>query len=255
MKLSYEDLISGDAIPVKGVGRLRSPYLKELWPSTGIGMWDYNFYLNILSWDKHDIIKFLSTTMSQKGFARLEDNDKISAYDVITLLDAPRMTLQKVMSFFMHEKISWDEHSKRFITSDEQHGKKIGSIDRENFEDVRDMMLQMNYVSIGNSAAPIKHSSEAAKKAWDKVQEHLKKQSTKPNSDKTLSMGNIISKLSAADTSYNLLNIYNLTVFQLYDQFFQYGFLRAMNLNEMAYSNHGGEKFDIQGWLKPIFKT
>ncbi len=43
-----------------------------------------------------------------------------------------------------------------------------------------------------------------------------------------------------------------VTVFQLYDQFFQYGYLRAMDLSEMAYSNHGGKDFDIQAWLKPI---
>ena len=64
----------------------------------------------------------------------------------------------------------------------------------------------------------------------------------------------MISKLCAANIGYTLFNIYELTVFQLYDQFFQYGYLRAMNLNEMAYSNHGGEKFDIQAWLKPIIK-
>ena len=43
-----------------------------------------------------------------------------------------------------------------------------------------------------------------------------------------------------------------VTVFQLYDQFFQYGYLRAMDLSEMAYSNHGGKDFDLQAWLKPI---
>ena len=52
MKFSYEDLISGDAIYVDGVGHLRSPQLKELKPTQGIGTWNYNLFLSMLSWDK-----------------------------------------------------------------------------------------------------------------------------------------------------------------------------------------------------------
>ena len=61
-----------------------------------------------------------------------------------------------------------------------------------------------------------------------------------------MQLSNIISKLSCVSVGYTLLNIYDLTVFQLYDQFFQYGYLRAMDLSEMAYSNHGGKDFDLQ---------
>ena len=112
----------------------------------------------------------------------------------------------------------------------------------------------MNYINIGESAKPVKHSSAQAQELWERAQQYLKEESAKAPPDKNMNLGNIISKLCAASTSYNLFNIYDLTIFQLYDQFFQYGYLRAMNLNEMAFSNHGGENFDMQGWLKPIIK-
>ena len=59
MKFAYEDLISGDSIPVDGVGHIRSPLLRELKPTQGIGTWTYGLYLNLLVWEKDDLIKFM----------------------------------------------------------------------------------------------------------------------------------------------------------------------------------------------------
>ena len=96
---------------------------------------------------------------------------------------------------------------------------------------------------------------KAQKKAAEEAKKKAAEEAAKKKADKRLQLGNIISKLSCVSTGYTLLNIYNLTVFQLYDQFFQYGYLRAMDLNEMAFSNHGGKNFDIQAWLKPIINN
>ena len=250
MKFNYEDLISGDSIPVTGVGHIRSPLLSELKPTQGIGAWRYNLYLNVLIWDKEELINFmrLSTGRKLKAFDKAE---KLTAFDVVTLLDSPRKLLQDAMAFFMDENIIWDNDKKYFVTSIKDTNQTIGVINRDNFEDVRDMMLQVNYINLGQKAKPQKFASKKAKELWEKAQQYLKN-GAKKKADKRLQLGNIISKLSCVSTGYTLLNIYNLTVFQLYDQFFQYGYLRAMDLNEMAFSNHGGKNFDIQAWLKPI---
>lgn len=252
MKFSYEDLISGDSIFVSGIGHFRSPLLKELKPSIGIGTWTYNLYLNLLAWDKDEVINFMRLSTG-KRLRSLEQNDKLTLFDVICLIEEPRKLLQKAMAFFVDEIVSWDESARSFILKNDLD-EDVGRINRENFEEVRDMMLQMNYINIGESAKPVKHSSQQAQELWERAQQYLKEESVKATPDKNMNLGNIISKLCAASTSYNLLNIYDLTVFQLYDQFFQYGYLRAMNLSEMAFSNHGGENFDMQAWLKPIIK-
>lgn len=253
MKFSYEDLISGDAIFVKDIGHFRSPLLKELKPSGSIGAWMYQLYLNILSWDKKSCLDFMKI-MTKRKLTKLEENEKVTTFDAMTILDEPRELLQNAMAFFMRETLTWDKISRAFITTSTDKNETIGSINRDNFEEVRDMMLQLNYISIGESAAPIQHSSAKAKELWERSQQYLKEQSSKSSKDKSYTFGNIVSKLCAANTGYTLFNIYDLTIFQLYDQFFQYGYLRAMSLNEMAFSNHGGEKFDMQAWLKPILK-
>lgn len=84
MKFSYADLISGDSIPVNGVGHFKSPKLWQLMPTKGIGTWVYNFYLNILSWDKEDVLKFISGIgMSTKA---LETRGELTTFDIIVLV-------------------------------------------------------------------------------------------------------------------------------------------------------------------------
>ncbi|MGN0819843.1 MAG: hypothetical protein ACI4M6_05550 [Christensenellaceae bacterium] len=253
MKFNYEDLISGDSIPVSGVGHIRSPQLWELKPTQGIGAWKYNFYLNLLIWDKDELIKFMRLSTGKKLKA-LDNAEKLTAFDVITLLDSPRKLLQDAMAFFMDENICWNNEKKVFITFIEDTNNVTGVINRDNFEDVRDMMLQVNYINLGRMAKPQKFASKKAKELWERAQQYLKN-GAKKKADKRMQLGNIISKLSCVSTGYTLLNIFNLTVFQLYDQFFQYGYLRAMDLNEMAFSNHGGKNFDMQAWLKPIINN
>ena len=251
MNLNYEDLICGDPIPIPEVGHIRSPHLYELMPSRGIGFWTYNLYLNLLSWDKEDLINFARSSMGKK-YSVFSRANGLNAFDIVTLVDMPRQMMIEAMSFFMLEDLVWCDDKRYFSVRDKETQEEIGKISRENFDEVRDMMLQMNYVSSRHVNKAPHFSNEKARALWENAQKHLREAAKNPSSDKRMNLGNIISKLSCVGVGYTLLNIYDLTVFQLYDQFFQYGYLRAMGISDMAYSNHGGKNFDIQAWLKPI---
>lgn len=249
MKLSYEDLISGDAIPIVGVGHIKSPRLRELKPAQGVGYTTYNLYINLLAWEKNELLDFARSVSGKK--LKALDNEKITSFDAAILIDGMRNLLQSAMGFFLIEEIVWDDKTRSYLTNDKETKKQVGVINRENFDEVRDLMLQLNYINVSHNSKPPAFSSEKARVLWEAAQRHLKESAKKP-SDKRMELGNIISKISCVGVGYTLLNIYDLTVFQLYDQFFQYGYLRAMNISDMAFSNHGGKKFDIQAWLKPI---
>lgn len=250
MKLAYEDLISGDPIYIDGVGHIRSPYLREIKPTSGIGMWTYNLYLNALSWDKEDFIRILSATSKLK--TDIIKNPKLEAYDLMTLVPNSRELLLNAMAFFMCEDLQWEQKGRLINVFDRQSNELVGMISRENFEEVRKMMLQMNYVGGGDTDKPIRHSSSKAQELWETAQKYLKQERKNAKADSRMNLGNIISKVCAAGIGYTLLNIYDLTVFQLYDQFFQIGYMRAMRINDTAFSIHGGKKFDTQAWLNPI---
>lgn len=251
MKLKYEDLLSGDSIFIDGVGHIRSPRLSELKPTNGIGTWNYDLYINLLVWDKEELLKFLKV-ITQKNLFALTKSNMLNVFDIITLLDSSRELVLKMLNFFIEEDVEWADKERKFLTYSKENHEFIGSINRDNFDDIRDMLLQMNYINLEKASGNTKYASDKAKALWEKAQQHLKTDAAKKTSDKRMRLGNIISKLSCVSIGYTLLNIYDLTIFQLYDQFFQYGYIRAMDLSEMAYSNHGGKDFDIQSWLNPI---
>lgn len=251
---SYEDLISGDSIYVDKVGHIRSPFLWELKPTKGIGYWRYNLYLNLIAWGKLDYIKYLRVTgaVGAKGASALE-NPKIGVFELMRLIRPAREALCEAMSFFMDEEVRWNKESSCFEVVRQEDGKVVGHIDHVNFDSVRAYMLQVNYIDAKETKAP-KFKDEKAKALWEKVQAYQQKLGT-PKRDKALELGNIISKLCVASNTYNLFNVYDLTVYQLYDQFFQCGYLRAMSISERAFSIHGGKKFKMETWLNPINKN
>ena len=256
MIFDYYDMLSGEPILVDNVGHIRSPLLSEIKPTTGVGYRAYNIYLNILSWDKDHLLKY-GQLMQYRGIDKL-NNDKFTFFDIATLLPQTRELCRGVLSFFMVEDIAWDEKNRRFValTSDETP-EITGEINRDNFEYVRQLMLQLNFIGLDKDDAPVAHSSNTAKDLWEKTQGFLKKQAeSEVHEDKPeYHLSNIISKVCVIHPSYNLLNVYGLTVFQLYDTFFQLGYMRSTDLSERIFSTHGGDKFNFEDWLKPILKN
>lgn len=158
----------------------------------------------------------------------------------------------------MVEDLVWDEKGRCYLVVNPENQQEIvGEINRDNFEDVRRLMLQFNFVGLDKDETPAAHSTDKAKELWEKTQGFLKEQAeAEVKEDKPeYHLSNIISKICAIHPSYNLLNVYGLTVFQLYDSFFQLGYMRSANLSEKIFSNHGGDKFHFEDWLKPILKN
>lgn len=257
MRFEYFDMLSGEPILFENVGRLKSPQLRNLCPNSGIGYSVYSFYLAVLSWDKEALLKY-ARLVKLRGADKLQ-REEVNFFDAIIALRQTRELCREVLSFFIVEQVEWDEKKRCFnvyANIDEQKV-HVGQITRLNFEEVRKAILQLNFIGLDADEVPVKHSSEASKKLWERTQKYLEEQSkASPKGEKPeYHISNIISKLCAAHPSYNLLNIYDLTVFQLYDAFFQFGYMRSSNLSERIFSNHGGKKFNFEDWLKPILKN
>lgn len=259
MHFDYFDLLSGEPVFVDGIGHLRSPRLKDIYPLSGIGHEGYNLYRAFLSWDKNQLLKY-DEVFQFRGTDRLiKSVDNLSAFDIVVLLRPTRELCAEVLSFFMLENVEWDEDDRKYVAflTDDDGQHVSGEINRSNFEEVRNMMLQLNYVNLDKEVIEPHHSSKEAERLWEKAQEFLRKQAEKESGEDKpeYHLSNIVSKICAAHSSYNLLNIGELTIFQLYDTFFQFGYMRSVNLSERIFSNHGGDKFNFNDWLKPISKN
>ena len=80
----------------------------------------------------------------------------------MTILEKGRELLHNAMAFFIEEELQWNDEKRCFDickTAPNNERTKVGEINRENFDNVRDMMLQLNYIGIGKEAAPVQHSS------------------------------------------------------------------------------------------------
>lgn len=256
MVIRYGDALSGESIYIKGVGHARSPFLKDLRPKTGIGLKRYNFYLNFLMWEKEEILKY-DSLIKYKGVEKL-DNEALTCFDIIVLVDSTRLLCLEVLSFFMDEKLKWDNTNKCFLViSNSDPEKIVGKITRKNFGLVRQVIKNLNYIELEDDNSKREFKNEETHRRWDMVQGFLKQQrkenSTKENPERSIE--NVISKICAFHSSYNLLNIYDLTIFQLYDTFYQLSHKKGNELRERIYSHHGGDKFRFEDWLKPIFKN
>lgn len=254
MKLDYFDMLSGVPIYIPGIGHIKSPILRDICPDKA-GIKTYILYINFLSWDKDELINF--DKMMHFGGSGLLFKDELSMFDIVTLVPETRDLCSKMLSFFMSEKIVWDRTTRSYICFDDSDPSvRIGCIAADNFDYLRECILKLNYIGLDkDNNEPPMYSSEKAKELWDRAEKYLAEQAKKSADKPEYHLCNVISKLCACHPSYNLLNVYRLTIFQLYDAFFQLGFLRASDLNERIFSTHGGESFAFEEWLKPILKN
>ena len=255
MYFDYFDMLSGEPLWLEGVGHIKSPLLRDICPSSGIGYKQYNLYLNFLSWEKKHLLKY-DKLMQYRGASKL-DREQFEVFDIATLLKQTRELYRGVLSFFIVENIVWDEANRRFavcVNGEDDKQIVIGEINRDNFDHVRKIILQSNFIGLDKDEAPIQHSSERSKELWERAQKYLEEQAKTNDKDSKpeYHISNIVSKLCAAHPSYNLLNIFNLTIFQLYDSFFQFGYLRSSDLNERIFSNHGGDYYAVFGAISAV---
>lgn len=255
----YTCLVAGEPIHVSGIGSVKSPKLKELKQSSDIGFLTYQFYLSFLLWNKDKLFKYLGVL----DFPQIEalKNEKLTLFDIITLVDPTRDILTNVLSLFFIEEPVWDNRKRSFImrknTKDGTAGSPVGVISRDNYEDARKIILEANYIGLDEKPKEIKHSSEKARILWERVQKYQdehKLQDSESEKYGRYTLGNVISKLCVISHGYNLLNVFDLTVFQLYDQFFQCDFMRVRDLEKNVFCYHGGDNFDLQKWQDPMIK-
>lgn len=259
MEFAYYDMLTGEPLLYQGVGHIKSPKLREISPGSGIGYELYQIYLSFFFWTKEDLLRY-DDAFGIKGVERLK-NPKLSFFDAAVLIPMTREFCREILSFFIIEDIRWDNKSYRFLvfdTVDEGKDKCIGEISNKNYEDLRDAILQLNYINLNKDKKEVTFENAKAKELWEKAQrlkaeqeERRRKERGKSNDD--YNIGNVISKLCAISCgSYNYFNVFELTIFQLYDAFFQYGYLKGIKLSEDIFTRVGGEKFRFEDWLKPI---
>lgn len=238
---------------LRGIGSLKSPTLKDISPNN---MENYSMYAlatQVLFGDKKDVI-FLG-----KGLGNNNTYDELTDYDIeviskfnliINSIDL-RDALCQAFALFFCNKIGYSVQTESFWVFEiiDEKSVQVGVINNDNYLLVEDLLKQLLHCESEYDDEDVEYENEATKALWERAEAYEKNNKQSINSE-NYAIDNIISKLCTCGIGYTVSNIYDLTVYQLYDQFSSYIQNRISQLSENAYAHNGGENFDVMGWLK-----
>lgn len=243
MKLDYLTLLRGKEILINGTAHIRFPKLSEI---VDLGSEAYNQYITMLIMNKDNILKVF----------KLQKNDeinKLTLFDIIFNIKGLRDMFYDIFSFFITEELFISVPYQCFYVK-KKSGDKIENVRfiyKDNFEEIEDLILQTNYVNMSdekNLKPAGKHTEELLKKR----EKYKQKFANQNKNDIDISLANLISKLSTYNCGINLLNVWDYTIFQLFDQFFVMNNKRQIDMINMSYSVWGGE-YKIPKWYESTF--
>ena len=213
MKPDYLDLLSPEPIRMENVGGILSPKLRDI---ASIGYGTYHFYLELLLMD---LEKYFSMIGHAEDYGRLSDEEKseLDMFDFWTANEQSADLLKKVLNFFIKEEVVYSGQDRCFLI---QNGNgNIGVITRDSYPQVRDIICQRVCIRPGQEEDLSKVKNKKALEIAKKLQKGRSQKKKQEKADKNMELGNIISAVANRSPSLNILNIWNLTVYQLWDCF------------------------------------
>lgn len=235
-RLNELDLLSPAPYPLARVGHVIAPTLRQV---AALGYETYNAYLSLLSLHAEQL--FAASGLPDPGGA--------NAFHTLIGNQELRALLCAAFSFFLVEDAVFSQAHSALLCMAEGH--PVGIIHEANYEDVCDCILQRNHVDSAQTNRK-QFRNDKAREIYEKLQ-RAKKKSPQQAKEKQAdaSLPNLISALCVQHNSINMCNVWDLTVYQLYDQFLRQSYLNQVNIHAMNYAGWGGE-FDPNDWYKKL---
>ena len=232
-------LISGAPYSCDGI-LIYPPKLGQI---RDIGYAQYQMFLSIFLMTKEDILEMIKIDSSHA------DEVEFNTLQLITLIPEFRESLLRSLNFFLHANVRYsDEYGYYFEDTEEIIPlKKIWLIRRA--------ILKFCCVNDESDSEPLRFRNEKAREIWEKIQKHkaaARKQKRSGTGDKSMDLPNLIGAVCAYSSSYNLLNIWDLTVYQFYDQFARLDNRIQIDVYGQRWAAWGKEDFDFSIWRKAL---
>ena len=254
MILEYGTQLSPSPI-LLSIGSIRKPKLHEI---ADITFGKFNFY-EILTKMTPDVYyeKVLQKTDEKWNAMSNREKENSVIYDFLISDEHLQKLYLELLNFFFVEKVIFREEifillKDGYSEDDELSVESVrGVIGKESFPQVMDLIQQVCCIySKENTKEEPKFKNSIAKEIYEKIHKGEQKHSAKY--DINLSIPNIISSVSAKHPSINMLNIWDMTVFQLIDTFHRLQTNAIYDIDSARVSAWGDEKktFDVSLWYK-----
>lgn len=244
MKLNYFDLLSPTPINIQNVGNVVSPKLKDI---AEIGVENYNFYNSILLADS----SFFYSLIGQEAKQNSEEN----IYDLFTSNDNTSKLLQDALNFFFVENVIFYKEEKIFLVVkdiNDIENSVVGTVNRYIYNELTDVILQLNNIKKRDENDISKIKSKKAMKIAQKIKNFKSKMKSNKKKDENMELGNIISVVANRHKSINMTNVYQLTVYQLWDSYFRLIDNSIYEVQSTSAAVWGDKDFDVLSWTKKI---
>nr|BDD47805.1 hypothetical protein 6 [Bacillaceae bacterium] len=203
-------LLKGEPIPIEDLCTVHPLRLEEI---SVIGEETYNQYLSLLMIDK-----------SALQVNHITDPDEIAELNKITGLDILIMYGKnqdemcsltcKALSTFLKEDVSYSPLGYFFI------GDFIEDriITYPLFEQIKTILKKQNYLNDKQEEKEFKPANDKASELIEKMKKVKEKMKNQNNED-GLALSDIVSIVSTYSSDINILTVWNLTIFQLYETY------------------------------------
>lgn len=252
MKLNYAALISPHPFLMEKVGSVKSPTLREIW-SPDVGYQKYQMYLTLLFMTPQVYFEQAGLPVST-WYQELPDEEKqsINMMDLIAIDENLQQTYAEMLAFFFLESIVWDKGMRSFFTYNDtdQNGQiiPVGIIYHNNYVEVCDIILQRCGIARTDTDTDTsKVKSKRALEILKKLQAGRQNASRNTKLNKDMELPNLITAVAVKSNSINFTNIWDLTIYQLYEQFKKEQTNVYFDIQKMAVAAYGNEKNTFKG--------
>jgi hypothetical protein len=264
MRLDYYTLLCPEPIQLS-IGNIKHPTLRRIGKLTFQQFGMYQVYLKLTP---KDYYKYLANDKLKKEWENLSDVVKlgVTLYDLITIDEVVQKQYEEMFNFFFVERVIYVDDMFLIVDTDDYETPPeeldfdelyiTGVINQSTLTDVLDILQQVCCIKSDDPLDEVrpKFKNAKAKKLYDRMLK-AKEQEDKKKEIKdsiNLSLPNIISATASKNAGLNIVNIWDATLFQLYDQFgkVQNDDIHYMNSVRVAVWGDEKNQFDPSLWYK-----
>ena len=250
---SYLELNYFGPLEIEGVGHVRAPTVEEIAlckasvteESTLYGEEAYNYYLELLIINRAKLLERYASSLEESS---LQELDKLSLFTVLTLIPEVRDQLTESLNFFFEEEVVYDYEAgiyRLFVN----YSDEVGQINEENFIEVKSLILKRCHIKPPKSTEGKRRSKRMIE--FDKKIEAGRKKSRKWNDEqKSMELGNIVSKVAARSNAADINDVYTWTIYQLYEQFGEINYAIQIDTIMKRWSTWGKDDYDFSSWYQ-----
>lgn len=251
--LDYFDCISPLPIELNGVGFIKSPQLIDIAKISYLTYAAYIYHLRMTPEEYFEV------------YHKDENIDfsfifNLTKFDLVINDESFRTIINSALNFFLENSIEYYPEYEAFISTREENGEKIalGLINRDNYAEVIDIILQRVHITPDeNEVDDIKKvKNKHGLKIYKKIMERRKKFKKAKANNPDLTMANIIASVATRSNGLNWTNIWEITIFQLFDEFERLQISDQYNIASIQVAAWGDKekKFKVGLWSKNIYE-